>query len=119
MNTNRRSFLQAAFAASLAPAALRAQGSKKEPLFKISLAEWSFHNALFKGQMKNTEFPVKAKELGFDGVEWVNQFWKDKAKDNAYLTELKKIVSDQGIVSVLIMARAPSAPPPPESSLSP
>jgi sugar phosphate isomerase/epimerase len=103
MNTNRRSFLQAAFAASLVPAALRAQDSKKEPLFKISLAEWSFHRALQQGKMKNTEFPVKAKELGFDGVEWVNQFWKDKAKDKAYLAELKKIVSDNGLVSVLIM----------------
>jgi L-ribulose-5-phosphate 3-epimerase len=103
MNTNRRSFLQAAFAASLLPAALRAEDTKKAPLFKISLAEWSFHNALRKGEMKNVDFPVKAKELGFDGVEWVNQFWMDKAKDKAYLAELKKIVADQGLVNVLIM----------------
>ncbi|HEX2750535.1 MAG TPA: sugar phosphate isomerase/epimerase family protein [Verrucomicrobiales bacterium] len=103
MNTNRRSFLQAAFAATLAPAALRAQDSKKAPLFKISLAEWSFHKALQKGEMKNTEFPVKAKELGFEGVEWVNQFWKDKATNKDYLAELKKIVADNGLVSVLIM----------------
>ncbi len=103
MNINRRSFLQAALATTFLPSVLRAQEAKKEPLFKISLAEWSFHKALQKGQMKNTDFPVRAKALGFDGVEWVNSFWKDKVKDAAYLAELKKLVADNGLVSVLIM----------------
>jgi L-ribulose-5-phosphate 3-epimerase len=101
--TSRRHFLQVSLAAALAPA-LRAADAAKAPLFKISLAQWSLHKELFKGGMKNTDFPVRAKkEFGIDGVEWVNQFWKDKAKDQAYLAELKKICEGEGVTSVLIM----------------
>ncbi len=99
----RRSFLHTSLAAALAPAALRAQ-DKKAPLFKISLAQWSLHKTLFSGKMKNTDFPVMAKkDFGIEGVEWVNQFWKDKATDKAYLAELKKICEGEGVTSVLIM----------------
>ena len=31
--------------------------SVKTPLFKISLAQWSLHKALFKGQVDNLDFP--------------------------------------------------------------
>jgi L-ribulose-5-phosphate 3-epimerase len=87
----RRTFLHTTLAAALVPAALRAQ-DKKAPLFKISLAQWSLHKTLFSGKMKNTDFPVMTKkDFGIEGVEWVNQFWKDKATDKAYLAELKKI----------------------------
>ncbi len=76
----------------------------KELFFKISLAEWSFHNALFSGKMTHLDFPVRAKqEFGIAGVEYVNQFFKDKAKDKAYLTELRKRADDNGVRSVLIM----------------
>ena len=103
MNTSRRTFLQTTMTAALAPAVLRA-ADDKAPLFKISLAEWSLHKTLFKGDMKNTDFPVRAKkEFGIEGVEWVNQFWKDKATDKAYLAELKKICEGEGVTSVLIM----------------
>ena len=57
----RHSFLHTSLAAAFLPAALRAQ-DKKAPLFKISLAEWSFHKALFAKEMKNTDFPVRAKK---------------------------------------------------------
>ncbi len=101
--TSRRFFLQSSLAAALAPA-LRAADGAKAPLFKISLAQWSLHKTLFKGDMKNTEFPVKAKrEFGIEGIEWVNSFWKDKARDQAYLAELKKICEGEGVTSVLIM----------------
>nr|MCU0391957.1 hypothetical protein [Thermoflexibacter sp.] len=63
----------------------------KTPFFKISLAEWSLHKMLFEKKLDNLDFPAKAKnDFGIDAVEYVNQFFKDKAKDNAYLTELKK-----------------------------
>lgn len=76
--------------------------AKKSP-FKISLAEWSFHKALRAGEMTNLEFPVMARKLGIEGVEYVNQFFKDKAKDEAYLSELKKVCKNEGVKSVLIM----------------
>ena len=54
--------------------------------------------------MDNLDFPVVAKrDFGIDGVEYVNQFFKDKAKDTAYLAELKKRCDDNGVTSVLIM----------------
>src|SRR4051794_16921451 len=72
--------------------------------FKISLAEWSLHNALFKKEISNLDFPTIAREqYGIDGVEFVNQFFKDKAKDSTYLRELKKRADDSGVTCVLIM----------------
>ncbi|HLT75068.1 MAG TPA: sugar phosphate isomerase/epimerase family protein [Ohtaekwangia sp.] len=72
--------------------------------FKISLAEWSLNKALFGGQLTNLDFPAKAKnDFGVSAVEYVNQFFKDKAKDQAYLAELKKRCDDNGVTSVLIM----------------
>lgn len=71
--------------------------------FKISLAEWSFHQALFAGKMTNLDFPAKASEFGINAVEYVNQFFKDKAKDKTYLADLKKRCDDNGVHSVLIM----------------
>ncbi len=72
--------------------------------FKISLAEWSLHGALNAKEMDNLDFPVKArKDFGLSAVEYVNKFFKDKAKDTAYLSELKKRCDDNGVTSVLIM----------------
>lgn len=72
--------------------------------FQISLAEWSLHRALQSGKMQNLDFPLVAKrEFGIEHVEYVNQFFKDKAKDKSYLSQLKRICDDNGIKSVLIM----------------
>lgn len=78
--------------------------AKKDPFFKISLAEWSLNKELFSGKLTNLDFPAKAKnEFGIDAVEYVNQFFKDKAKDKEYLKELKKRCDDIDVTSVLIM----------------
>jgi sugar phosphate isomerase/epimerase len=72
--------------------------------FKISLAEWSLHKALFAKQIDNLDFPKIAREdYGIEGCEFVNQFFKDKAHDSAYLKELKKRATDVGVTCVLIM----------------
>lgn len=72
--------------------------------FKISLAQWSLHKALFAKELDNLDFPAKAKnEFGISAVEYVNQFFKDKAQDTLYLSDLKKRCDDLGVTSVLIM----------------
>jgi sugar phosphate isomerase/epimerase len=72
--------------------------------FKISLAQWSLHRALKGNQLDNLDFPATAKnDYGISAVEYVNQFFKDKAKDEKYLAELKKRCDDNGVTSVLIM----------------
>jgi sugar phosphate isomerase/epimerase len=105
-NTDRRNFLKTTLAATaatmLVSPALAGMAAKKSP-YKISLAEWSLHKTLFAKEMTNLEFPVFARQMGIMGVEYVNQFFKDKAKDEKYLAELKKICKNEGVESVLIM----------------
>jgi sugar phosphate isomerase/epimerase len=73
-------------------------------LFKISLAQWSLHKALFAKQMDNLDFARKAKlDFGIGAVEYVNQFFKDKAKDTNYLREMLKRTRDLGVENRLIM----------------
>jgi len=73
-------------------------------LFKISLAEWSLHKALFARQLDNLDFARTAKfDFGVSAVEYVNQFFKDKAKDRTYLREMLKRTSDLGVENRLIM----------------
>lgn len=72
--------------------------------FDISLAEWSLHKTLFKGDLKNIDFPeLAAKKFGIYGVEYVNSFFKDKAQDMTYLKDLKSRAKDNGVRNVLIM----------------
>ncbi|HEX8201451.1 MAG TPA: sugar phosphate isomerase/epimerase family protein [Isosphaeraceae bacterium] len=74
--------------------------------FKISLAEWSLHRALFAkdAEITNLDFPRIAREqYGIEGCEFVNQFFKDKAHDSAYLKDLKRRADDHGVTCVLIM----------------
>ncbi len=76
----------------------------KKPWFEISLAEWSLHRTLFKGDLKNIDFPeFAATKFDIRAVEYVNQFFKDKAKDMTYLKDLKQRAKDNGVRNVLIM----------------
>lgn len=107
MSVNRRKFIQSlagiaglsllgknAFAGVLAP----------KPFFEISLAQWSLHKALFAKKLDNLDFPAKAKnDFGISVVEYVNQFFKDKAKDTKYLNELLQRCRDNGVTNHLIM----------------
>ena len=76
----------------------------KKSWFEISLAEWSLHRTLFKGDLKNIDFPqFAAEKFGIHGVEYVNQFFKDKANDMTYLKDLKNRAKSSGVTNVLIM----------------
>jgi sugar phosphate isomerase/epimerase len=73
-------------------------------LYKISLAQWSLHRALFGKQLDNLDFAKTAKlDYGISAIEYVNQFFKDKAKDTAYLKEMLKRSRDYGVENRLIM----------------
>ena len=78
--------------------------SRSASFFEISLAEWSFNKLLFANKMTNLDFPVIAKQqYGINIVEYVNQFFMDKAKDTNYLNELFNRCNDNGIKNHLIM----------------
>ncbi|RYD35321.1 MAG: sugar phosphate isomerase/epimerase [Verrucomicrobiaceae bacterium] len=106
---NRRHFLRAGLTAAAATLSLtrsvKAQETAaKAPPFKISLAGWSLHLAFFSKKLEHLDFPVIAKrDYGIEAVEYVNQFWKDKATDKDYLNGLKTRAADHGVTNVLIM----------------
>ncbi len=112
---HRREVLKTAAVAVIAPLAAaqpvrtepavsdakNANGS--EPLFRISLAQWSLHRALQGGKLDHLDFPVvAARDYGIHAVEYVNTFFKKKS-DSEYLKELDKRCKDNGVRSVLIM----------------
>ena len=77
---------------------------EEEPLFRISLAQWSLHRTLFAGELDNLDFARTSKnDFGIEAVEYVNQFFKDKAEDQKYLAEMKVRASDEGVQNVIIM----------------
>lgn len=77
-------------------------GRRKEA-FKISLAQWTLVQELKSGKLDNLEFAKVAHEHGIQGIEYVNQFFMDKAQDKSYLAEMKKRAVDLDVTSVLIM----------------
>ena len=102
-----------------------------EPLYRISLAEWSYFRELFGeggrealragtfgevlgsdprslygGELDHLDFPARARGLGIDAVEYVNTFFFDRARDDEYLAELKSRCDGEGVTSLLIMCDA-------------
>jgi L-ribulose-5-phosphate 3-epimerase len=75
-----------------------------EPLYRVSLAEWSLHRELQGGRMDNLDFPRVARdEFGIEAIEYVNQFFMDKPRDREYLLELRSRCEDAEVKSLLIM----------------
>jgi sugar phosphate isomerase/epimerase len=105
---SRREFVQSVAGAAaglglagLTPPLRAAQG---EPLYRISLAQWSLNKAIFGGQLDPLDFPrITREEYGLEGAEYVNQFFMDKARDSGWLGELKRRAADAGVKSLLIM----------------
>jgi len=103
----RRDLLRSTLAAGAALAAFdpfRGLRAQEPGRFGISLAEWSLHRTLRAGKLTNLDFPRVAKEdFGITAVEYVNQFFKDRARDTAYLKDLKSRADGLGVRNVLIM----------------
>ena len=106
---DRRQFLKSS---ALATTALvtglstvpKLQAEEPAPMFDISLAEWSLHVRLQAKKMTNLDFPKFTRE-NFDirAIEYVNQFFKDKAEDTDYLDDLLGRCDGEGVTSLLIM----------------
>jgi len=107
-----------------------AAGTAVEPLYRISLAEWSYFRELFgpsvsaladgsfgdvlqtnprslyQGELDHLDFPARARGLGIEAVEYVNTFFFDRARDDEYLADLKSRCDGEGVTSLLIMCDA-------------
>ena len=110
MPQNRRKFLSSTVLAGtglmIAPSLLSACRGRKNPLFRISLAQWSLHRTFWDKSLDKDplDFPVIARQdFGIEAVEYVNQFYPGRARDEKYLAELKKRCEGEGVTSLLIM----------------
>lgn len=98
-----------------------------QPLFPVSLAQWSLHRTYFggtltaqfrqdfsrdpdsvlKGDADPLDFPILARSaFDIDAVEYVNTFYFSRARDDAYFAELKRRADGAGVRSLLIMCDA-------------
>jgi sugar phosphate isomerase/epimerase len=107
MGITRRDFLVRSTAAATASALgwrmSPALGAQAAP-FRISLAQWSLHRELRSKKLDHLDFAsVAKKDFGIEAVEYVNTFFKDKAKDAAYLAEMNTRAKDLGVYQHLIM----------------
>jgi sugar phosphate isomerase/epimerase len=103
---NRRSFIasSAGLALALSDLPWRATHAQTAPLFSISLAQWSLNRRIFSGDLDPLDFPeFTRRTFGIDAVEYVNQFFMDKAEDRTFLASLRQRCNDNGVRSVLIM----------------
>jgi L-ribulose-5-phosphate 3-epimerase len=101
---NRRDFLKRSGASALTASAFGVRlAAAEDPLYKISLAEWSINRPLFDGKMQHLDFAKIATGAGIHAIEYVNQFFKDKAKDMAFLREMNTRAQGEGVTQVLIM----------------
>jgi len=107
---DRRRFLQLSglvIASVGIPGVLSASDTTKtnsDLFFDLSLAQWSLHRTLSRGELDHLEFAATAKkEFGITAVEYVNQFFSDKAQDTDYLDEMNSRCTDLEVEQLLIM----------------
>ena len=103
IHTTRRQFLIQTSLAACAVALRAAPVPKAEARLKISLAEWTINQDLRSGKIKHLDFAKVAHDHGIFAIEYVNQFFMDKAKDKTHLAEMKQRAADLGVKSLLIM----------------
>jgi len=76
----------------------------QEPVFGISLAQWSLHRALDAGELEHLDFPgVARRDFEIDAVEYVSSFFRDGGRDQGYLLTLKDRCEAEEVRSLLIM----------------
>ena len=107
---NRREFVKqsslavGAMGAAVSVGCQSLAGGSSTSLYDISLAQWSLNRQFFGGKLNALDFAkVTKEEFDLDAIEYVNQFFKDKANDESYLGQLKSRATDHGVKSLLIM----------------
>ena len=81
----------------------------KDSLFGLSLAQWSLHRAFYANpgswnHLETIKFAEIARQrFGIGAVEYVNRFYVDHVRDQAFLQEMKTISDGEGVKNLLIM----------------
>lgn len=101
---SRRAALAALAGAALVTPSLASMAFGSQPMFKISLAQWSLHRGFKGGSIDHLDFAaITNREFGINAIEYVNQFFMDKAQDAAYLKEMNFRAADNNVKQLLIM----------------
>lgn len=109
---NRKQFLSLAGVSTLGLAfPVPIFSSEKAAKNKISLAQWSMNRSFFSGKKDAHDFAVYAANMGFTGVEFVNQFYFDQLKNGTTSSKnvsslaktLNSRAKDNNVTNVLIM----------------
>ncbi len=82
-----------------------------QPFFKLSLAQWSVHRMIQDEGMDPFDFPAKAADWGFEGVEYVSQLYDDAIAEaatpeegvKAVVERLKSESKEAGVTNLIIM----------------
>ena len=80
--------------------------TNKELFFKLSLAQWSLHRYVKEYKKSPFHFASQAKEMGFEGVEYVSQLYTheiNKLGFDTVIDSLKVISEEVAIQNILIM----------------
>lgn len=77
-------------------------------LYPVSLAQWSLNKAIREKKLSNLDFASKARQLGFDAIEYVNQLYELDRQNlrssmDRLVAELKKRSADNGVTNVQVM----------------
>ncbi|HEY8931084.1 MAG TPA: TIM barrel protein [Mucilaginibacter sp.] len=109
MKTNRRDFIKTAAMgaagiglASALPNFVYADNNT-DLFFKFAISQFSFASQFWTQKLSPLDFAAKSKELGILGLDYCSMFFADKAKDTAFLNELKKRAADNGSYNLRIM----------------
>lgn len=103
---NRREFLKTAAALAAAgwaaPSLLAAD--RDQPLYKVSVTEYSLHRMMAKGELDHLDYPKFVKEkFDLDAVEYWSSPFGGKVKDEKYIAELRQRADDAGIKGLVIL----------------
>ena len=97
-------------------AAGQESGNSAGNIYKIAVMSWSFHMALWRGQMKATELPEVARSLGVDVLEWTAKTFRDlkagpeamfRAPPPAFFHELRRASDAVGVHNKVMSAGGP------------
>ncbi|WP_341475841.1 sugar phosphate isomerase/epimerase family protein [Christiangramia salexigens] len=76
------------------PVEKNVEKSQDSLFFKLSLAQWSLHKPIFDGELDPMDFAERANELGFEGLEYVTDFYAERIKSAKDPKEEMQLVLD-------------------------
>ena len=80
--------------------------TEKELFFKLSLAQWSLHRYVKEEKKSPFHFASQAKEMGFEGLEYVSQLYTDEIEELGFdvvIDSLNNISKKESMQNILIM----------------